>query len=159
MFQRPARHDLDDPDPEDRSGRLETPARSVVRLEPVLVAFFLATWVVALLALVGLVDLAGSLELGLYPLYSTAAASGWIAGNLYVARSGGVARRLRRRILLVYFLGPPGLVYLLRAMATEAVQQSAPLVPLFAFGVFAVLFLVPVLLPRTPRTPRAHGGR
>ena len=121
-----------------------------------MVAFFVATWVVALLALVGLVDLAGSLELGLYPLYSTAAASGWIAGNAYVARSRGLPRRLQRRILLVYFLGPPGFVYLLRAMASEVAQQLAPLVPLYAFGVFGVLFLVPVLLPRTPR---ARGGR
>jgi hypothetical protein len=122
----------------------------VSRLEPVLVAFFVATWVVDLLAVLGLVDLRGSLELGLYPLYSTAAAAGWLAGNIYVARGRGLPRALRRRIRLVYLLGPPGLLFLLRAMASAEAQRAAPLVPLYSFGVFSVLFLVPVLLPRAP---------
>ena len=120
------------------------------RFEPVLVAFFLATWIVDLLAVTGVVDLRGNLELGLYPLYSTAAATGWLAGNIYVARSRGLPRAWVRRIRLVYFLGPPGLLYLLRAMASAETQRAAPLVPLYSFGVFSVLFLVPVLLPRAP---------
>ncbi|HVR28734.1 MAG TPA: hypothetical protein VMS86_04305 [Thermoanaerobaculia bacterium] len=122
----------------------------MLRFEPLLVAFFLAAWLVDLLAILGLVELQGSLDLGLYPLYSTAAAIGWISGNIYVARSRGLPEALRRRILLVYFLGPPGIVYLLRAMAPAEAQQAAPLVSLFAFGVFSALFLVPVLLPRPP---------
>ena len=122
----------------------------MLRFEPLLVAFFLATWIVDLLAIVGLVELQENLDLGLYPLYSTAAAIGWIAGNIYVARSRGLPPALRRRILLVYFLGPPGILYLLRAMAPVETQRAAPLVPIYAFGVFGVLFLVPVLLPRPP---------
>jgi hypothetical protein len=122
----------------------------VSRLEPVLVALFLATWVVDLLVALGLVDLAGSLDLGLYPLYSMSAAAGWLAGNVFVARVQGLPRALRRRILLVYFLGPPGLLTLLRAMATAEAQRAAPLVPLYSLGVFSVLFLVPLLMPRAP---------
>jgi hypothetical protein len=125
----------------------------VRRLELVLVAFFLATWIVDFLALVRVVRLAGSLELGLYPLYSVAAASGWLAGNIYVPRSAGLPKDLRRRFLLVYFVGPLGLVYLLRAMASEATQMLAPFVPIWGIGVFTVFFLVPVLLKR-PASPR-----
>ena len=141
-------------------------------IEPILVAFFLATWSIDLLAVLGIVDLRGSLEVGLYPLYSTAAASGWLAGNLYVARSTGLPSLLKRKLWLVYFLGPPGFLYLLRAMASAETQRAAPLVPLYALGVFGVLFLVPVLLPRPPprrsfraarddreaRTGALHGG-
>lgn len=128
------------------------------RVEPVLVAFFIATWSVDLMAVVGLVDLRGNLELGLYPLYSTAAATGWVAGNIYVARGQGLPRPLRRRILLVYYLGPPGLLYLLRAMASLETQRAAPLVPIFSFGVFSVLFLVPVLMPRAPSRRSFRAG-
>ena len=56
----------------------------VTRVEPILVAFFLATWIVVLLAVLGVVDLRGRLDLALYPLYSTAAAAGWLAGIVYV---------------------------------------------------------------------------
>lgn len=121
------------------------------RVELILVAFFFATWGVDCLALLGLVEISGSLEIGLYPLYSVAAATGWIAGNIYVPRTRRLPRELRRRLLWVYFVGPVGLLYLLRAMATEQSQQQAPLVPLYGLGVFAVLFLVPVVLKRSPR--------
>jgi hypothetical protein len=131
----------------------------VRRLELVLVAFFLATWIVDFLALVGVARLAGSLELGLYALYSVAAASGWVAGNIYVPRSAALPKDLRRRFFLVYFVGPLGLVYLLRAMASEATQLRAPFVPIWGIGVFTVFFLVPVVLKRTasPRR-RLHIG-
>jgi hypothetical protein len=123
----------------------------VSRFEPVLVGLFLAAWMVDLLAVLGIVDLRGSLELGLYPLYSTAAAAGWVAGNIYVARGRRLPLPLRRRIRLVYLLGPPGVLFLLRAMASAEAQRAAPLVPLYSFGVFSVFFLVPVLVPRAPR--------
>jgi hypothetical protein len=121
-----------------------------VRFEPVLVAFFLAIWVVVLLAVLGVVDMRGNLELGLYPLYSVASALGWIAGNMYSQRSSGLPRTLRRRVWVVYYLGPPGIVYLLRLMASPESQRAAPLVPFYAFGVFSALFLVPVLIPNAP---------
>lgn len=120
------------------------------RLELILFAFFLAAWIVDFLALLRLVDLAGSLELGLYPLFSLAAIIGWIAGNIYVPRSRRLPPELRRASLLVYYLGPPGLLYLIREMATEEAQREAPLVPVYAFAVFTVFFLVPVILKRSP---------
>lgn len=128
----------------------------VSRFEPVLVAFFLATWTVDLLAVLGLVDLRGSFDLPLYPLYSTAAAAGWLAGIVYVARARGVVGALRRRIWLVYFLGPPGLLYLLRWMASVEAQRAAPLVPFYSFAVFSVFFLVQVYLMPHPRLPGSH---
>ena len=66
---------------------------------------------------------------------------------------------LRRRVFLVYFLGPPGLLYLLRAMASIEAQRAAPLVPFYAFGVFAVFFVVPILLPTTPAARRSLRAR
>jgi hypothetical protein len=127
----------------------------VARVEPILVAFFLATWIVVLLAVLGLVDLRGSLDLALYPLYSTAAAAGWLAGQVYVTRARGIPRPIRRRIWLVYFLGPPGLLYLLRSMAPVEMQQAAPLVPFYAFGVFTVFFVVQVSLMPHPQSRRS----
>ncbi|HEX5758484.1 MAG TPA: hypothetical protein VF121_04780 [Thermoanaerobaculia bacterium] len=125
------------------------------RLELVLLALFLACWAVDVLALAGLVPLAGSLPLSLYGLYGLAAALGFLAGNLYVQRSRDLPRPLRRRLLLVYLSAPLGIVFLLRAMAPVAEQRAAPLVPLYALGVFAVFFLVPVSM----RLPSRAGRR
>lgn len=130
-----------------------------VRFEPVLVAFFFATWVVVMLAVLGVVEVRGNLELGLYPLYSLASALGWIAGNMYSLRSSGLPRALRRQVWLVYYLGPPGIPYLVRLMASPESQRAAPLVPLYAFGVFSALFLVPVLLPTAPGRRRLRADR
>jgi hypothetical protein len=127
----------------------------VSRLEPVLVALFLAAWIVDLLAVLGLVDLRGNLDLELYPLYSIAAAGGWLAGHVYVARARGIPKPLRRRIWLVYFLGPPSLLYLLRAMAPLEVHRAAPFVPVYAFGVWSVFFLVQVYLMPHPAARRS----
>lgn len=125
----------------------------MIRLEVALVGLFFACWATAALGHLGLLGLAGALPLSLYPLYSIAAALGWISGNVYVMRRRTVPRRLRRRVLWVYFLGPPGVVYLLRAMAPAPEQLTAPLVPLYALGVYAALFLVPVVL----RPPHRRG--
>ncbi len=117
------------------------------RLGGALAGLFLACWVVVLLANLGLVQIAGHLPLGLYPLYSLAVSLGWGAGIAYA--------RLRRRVepnrrflwFLLCVLGPLGVVFLLRTMAPAAEQAAAPLVPYLAFGVFSVFFLLPAILP------------
>ena len=81
------------------------------RLEPALIGLFLASWVCALLAQLRLLDLAGTFPLAFYPYFSLAAALGWVAGNVYVHRRRAVPRPLRRRLLLSYLVGPPGLRY------------------------------------------------
>lgn len=118
------------------------------RFEIAFLGLFLACWVVVAMAVAGIVPLAGSLPLALYPLYSVAAALGFLAGNLYARRRRGLDPPIRRRVFLIFFLGPTGLIYLLRAMAPMADQLAARFVPLYAFGVYAVFFLVPVLLLR-----------
>jgi hypothetical protein len=116
------------------------------RLEPILAGLFLACWVVVLLARLGVVPLAGHLPLALYPLYSTAATLGWASGILYMRRRRGVPLPMLRRLFVVYYLGPAGILWLLRSMAPLEWQQAAPLVPLYAFGVFSALFSVPVFM-------------
>ena len=123
-------------------------------IELVLLAAFSAAWLLAILASIGLVPLAGMLTLDLYRLYSIAAVLGWVAGNIYVFRSRVVPHdQFRRRLLLSYLIGPPSVVYLLRAMASTTAQQAAPFVPLYSFAVYALFFLVPLTL-RATRTPR-----
>lgn len=119
----------------------------MTRTAALLAGLFLACWAVVLLHRLGLVELAGSLPLALYPLYSLAAALGWAAGITYARLRRGTEGLLRRRLFLIFLVGPPGLLFLLRAMAPVAHQQAAPLVPLFAFGVYAALFAVPVKMP------------
>lgn len=59
-------------------------------------------------------------------------------------------RRLRRRLLVTYLLGPPGLVFLLGALDTERAQMAASLAATWALGVYAIFFLVPVTLRPRP---------
>lgn len=105
---------------------------------------------------IGWITLAGSLGLSLYPLYSFAAAAGWVLGNLYVRRSAHVTSAWRWGLVPFYLLLPVGPLFLLRSMAPIAVQQVQPLVPWFCVGVATVLFMVPVLLRPRPaiRGPR-----
>lgn len=124
-----------------------------MRLELVLLALFFACWLVGFLQFFGLVPTTGSLDLGLRGLFTFAAALGWVAGNVYVQRSRGLPGEIRRRLLLIYLLGPPGLLFLLRSMASAETQMAAPLAPLYASGVFSILFLVPVSLKGAFRTP------
>lgn len=131
----------------------------MIRLEVPLVGLFFACWALAALGNLGVAGLAGALSLPLYPLYSIAAAMGWLSGNVYILRSRAVAQRLRRRVLAIYFLGPPGIVYLLRAMAPMAEQETAPAVPLYAFGVYTALFLVPIVLRPPPRASVSSSDR
>ena len=121
-------------------------------LELGLLGVFLAVWTVALASLVGLLPASGLLDLNLYQLYGVAAALGWVSGNVYVARSRRFPTPLRRRILLIYLLGPPGMIYLLRSLASFEVQAAAPLAAVYGSGVYFVLFLVPVTL-KSPARP------
>jgi hypothetical protein len=116
------------------------------RWEAVGLGLCFASWVGALLNQIGALSLPGVLDLGLYPLYSLAAALGWVLGNTYLHRRRTLYRRARRRILPLYLLAPPGVLYLLRSLAPVEQQRLAPLVPLLAFAVYVVFFLVPLSL-------------
>lgn len=115
-------------------------------MELVLLGFFFLCWLAALASFVGLLPIAGLLDLGLYQYYGLAASLGWLAGNVYLKRAQRVPKPLRLRLMLVYLLGTPGLLYLVRALASLPSQAFAPLVPLYGSGVFAIFFLVPVTL-------------
>lgn len=131
--------------------RRREPAAADDTVERVVLVVSLIGWAAALAAGVGLIPLAGRLPSGLYPLYGIAAALGWLAGNLYVSRRRRFPQRpIRRRLLVTYLLGPPGLVFLLRALDTERAQIAAPLAATWALGVYAIFFAVPVSLrPRS----------
>ncbi|HWM93806.1 MAG TPA: hypothetical protein VN493_23810 [Thermoanaerobaculia bacterium] len=114
------------------------------RWELVLLALFLACWLVYLLAVFQVVAPEGTLDLGFYPYYSIAVAAGWGAGNLYVYRSRDLDPQSpsRRRLLAGYFLAPLGLILLLKAMTPLVFQRGAPLVGLYAFCIFSIFFYV-----------------
>ena len=119
-----------------------------MRLEVVLLALFVVAWCLALLSVATGLPLAGVAPLSLYQLYGIAAAAGWLGGNLYVQRARKLPRMIRRRVLLIYLLGPPSLVYLLRTMAPAEEQGAAPLAGIWAFAVLTIFFMVPVSLRR-----------
>lgn len=117
------------------------------RMELALLGTFSGAWLLAALTGLGVLPAAGTLGLDLYTLYSFGAALGWVAGNVYVARRRRLGPRGRKRLLLLtYLVGPPSLLYVLRSLAPYAAQNAAPLVPLYAFCVFGLFFLVPVTL-------------
>jgi hypothetical protein len=116
--------------------------------EIILAGLFAACWLVLLLALAGLVPLTGLLDLGLYPLYGVAGLAGSVAGHAFVWRARKQPLPAQRRLLVLYLAGPPALPCLLRSMASAEAQLQAPLVPLWAIGVFGVFFAVPLLLRR-----------
>ena len=64
---------------------------------------------------------------------------------LYRRRRLGASRRL----VAIYLLGPPGLLYLFWSMGPLEQQALAPFVPIYGLGVFSVFFLVPITLTRT----------
>lgn len=122
-------------------------SHALPRLELALLGMFSGAWLLAVLTGLGVLPVAGTLGLDLYTLYSFGAALGWVAGNVYVARRRRLGTRVGRRLLLLtYLVGPPALLYVLRSMAPHAAQNAAPFVPLYAFCVFGLFFLVPVTL-------------
>ena len=66
-----------------------------------------------------------------------------------------VSDRLAR--LILEETGPP--VAPAQPRAPEAIQESAPLVPIYGFGVYALFFLVPLTLRAKRRPRRKIGGR
>lgn len=130
----------------------------MLRLELILLVAASTVWLLAALALFGVVPLAGTLDVGLYRLYSVAAVLGWVTGNVYLVRlrylrlpREPLLRFWRQRFLFAYLVGPPGVLYLLRALAPVPEQKAAPFVPVYALGVYAIFFLVPVTLRPPPR--------
>jgi hypothetical protein len=117
------------------------------------VALFVSCWTATLLGQLGLLPLAGAADPTLYGLYSLAAALGWFFGNVYVARRRRTPRDLHTRLRWLYLAGPPSVVYLVRTMEPAEQQHMAPLVPVFGFGVYGVLFAVPVVLSRIMASP------
>ena len=124
-----------------------------MRVEIGILAFLLLCWVAFFALGAAGYPLAGLLPLSLYHLYSLAVFSGWLVGNVIVARSSGRARSVRRQLLAAFLLCPGGLFYLLWALAPTASRLAVPFAPLWAAIIFAIFFLVPVSFRRafTPR--------
>ena len=127
-------------------------------LEIVLLGLFVVAWCLALLSVAAGLPLAGQAPLSLYQLYGIAAAAGWLGGNVYVQRVRRLPPAIRRRVLLIYLLGPPSVIYLLRTMAPAAEQAAVPLAGVWAFGVIVLFFLVPVSLRRSGRASDRYRG-
>jgi hypothetical protein len=100
----------------------------------------------ALLEKLGVLSLAGTLELGLYPYFILAAALGWLCGNVYLHRRRRLPREVWRWILPIYLLGPPGVLFLLHATSSAEWQELTPFFPFLASLVFLVFLLVPLTL-------------
>jgi hypothetical protein len=122
------------------------------------VALFSACWVLFFLHLLGWVSLPDRVSLSLYAFYSATSAIGWLAGMVYVQSTRHLFGTPRRWLFLLTFFGPPSLVFLLRAMAPEPAQHAAPLVPVWALGVFGLFFYVPVSFRHAGRGGGAGGN-
>lgn len=118
------------------------------RVEAPLFGLFFACWLLAVLHNLGVLALASAVHLSLYQLYGVAAVLGWVSGNVYVHRRRHLPREHRKRAAALWLIGPQGIPALLRALTTLEAQATAPLVPLYAFGVGAVLFCVPLVFGR-----------
>lgn len=126
----------------------------MIRLEWLLVAVCSAVWLAALAIALGFLPRLRGVEPDLYQLYSLAAVLGWTAGNVYLMRRGTAPSRFgRRQLLWVYLFQPPGWVYFLWTLVPPADQARAPLVPLYAYAVYAIFFLVPISFRRKPERP------
>jgi hypothetical protein len=121
----------------------------VGRFETIIAGVCLGSWLLTGIFLLGPVP--GIHGLGPpSALFAFAAALGWLAGNVYVARSKRAALG-RCGLLALYLGGPTGMVWLWWAIQPAALRRLAPLAPVLALGVFCVFFLVPVTLRRFPR--------
>ncbi len=123
------------------------------RFESILFAFFLACWATSVLHLLGVVYLGDRLAITLRGVFATAAAAGWIAGNVYVARRRGQPPLVRRKLLLIYLFHPPSLGVLTWSMMPANYQHFSPLAPLYCVVISLIFFCVPLLL----RWPRGEG--
>jgi hypothetical protein len=121
-------------------------------LDRVVLILSMVAWSVTLSVSLGWVRLAGCFTLGLYPYYALAVGLGWVLGNVYVWRARRVGgMKTHKWLLVIYLIGPPGALYLLRALALERAQALAPLAPTWALGTYVILFFVPVTLRHTGR--------
>ena len=128
-----------------------------MRVEIGILAFLLVCWMLFFALGAAGYPLAGMLPLNLYHLYSLAVFSGWLTGNVIVARSATRSPSLRRKLLAGFLLCPGGLFYLIWALAPGVTRTSAPFAPLYAAIIFAIFFLVPVSFRRAfapPGEPR-----
>ena len=119
-----------------------------MRLEPVLFGFFTLCWLLALAILAIGRSVDSPLPISLYHLYGLAVFGGWLSGNVYVQRTRTVPRSMRSRSLLVYLLGPPGLLFLTHGLSAYQSQARVPLAPVYALGIYVVFFMVPVSFRR-----------
>ncbi len=125
-------------------------AAGELKIEAALLIVFSIAWALVILVLLDRLPVAGTLYLDLYSLYGVAAILGWVTGNLYVLRRPRMPEgSYRTQVLISYLLGPLACIYLLRAAAPVSALHAAPLVPLYAFLIYWIFFLVPVTLRAT----------
>lgn len=117
------------------------------RSDTVLGAFFLATWVVALVYGAGWVAPPG-LSIGFYGLFGFAAFLGWTNGLFCVLRLRRLPRDGRGRWIALQLLLPAGLVALVRAMSSLEERAAAPIAGALALAVYGIFFAVPVSFGR-----------
>lgn len=117
------------------------------RWEALALALCFASWIGAVLGQIGLLGLGGTFGLTLYTFHSAAALLGWLSGNVYLFRRRTLIRSIRRRLIVLYILGPPGALYFLWSLGPDPLQRFHSLAPLLGFGVYLVFFMVPITLP------------
>lgn len=128
------------------------------RAEIILLALFLACWLLEMVIFFGGLRVDGSFPLDLYPYYGVTMTLGWLFGLLCVNRTRDMERTPTRRFVLFYFVGPIGFLFLLRDMATFEAQRAAPFVPLWGLCVFAIFFATAIIL-RLPLPGGRTGGK
>ena len=116
------------------------------RGEVILLALFLACWLLEIAVFPGWLRFDGSLPIGLYPFYGVAMSLGWLFGLLCVNRTRDMDPGPTRRFVFFYFVGPIGFLFLVRDMATMEAQRAAPFVPLWGLGVYTIFFITAIIL-------------
>lgn len=119
------------------------------RLERGVLALGLAGWPTAALVLLFEGPWRGALPATLYQYFAVATLLGWVAGNLCVQRRRRLDPGLGRRLGWLYLVCPPALLFVLRGLAASQEYMSAPLVPIYAAGVYTVFFALPITLRRS----------
>ncbi len=118
------------------------------RFEAALGGVLLAVWVGAGLFASGIVAPGARVPLDLFGHFTFAAAFGWVAGNLtaLARRDEPRGRRRLRSLASCLLLAAP--VALLRSLALPDLIAAAPFAGLYAGGVYALFFAVPITLKR-----------